>query len=68
MIYPVLSHFDFAAEFTVKNLIQCTTGGGVHHFMKLFHKIPIIFQRFLLDKHMNYIWQSGNLAIKQIEV
>ena len=57
MIVPVLSHFDFVAG-----------QGGGHPFMKPFHKIPIIFKRVLLDKHMTYIWQSGNLAIKQIEV
>ena len=39
MIYPVLSHFDFVAKFTVTNLNKdfINTGqGGGDRFMKLF--------------------------------
>ena len=51
MIYAVLSNFDFVAKFTVKNLNKDFTnavrGGGGHRFMKLFHKIPLFFERWL---------------------
>ena len=50
MIYAVLSNFDFVAKFTVKNLnknfINAVRGGG-HRFMKVFHKIPVFFERWL---------------------
>ena len=45
MIYAVLSHFDFVAKFTVKNLntdFTNTVGErGGHRFVKCFHKIPL---------------------------
>ena len=47
MICAVLSHFYFDAQFTVTNLNKDfinAGGGGGPHFMKLFHKIPIIFE------------------------
>ena len=39
IIYAVLSHLDFVAKFTVKNLNKDFTNtgrGGGHHFMKVF--------------------------------
>ena len=50
MIYAVLSHFDFVAKFTVKNMnkdfIKAVRGGrGGHRFVKVFHK----FGYFLKD-------------------
>ena len=51
IIYAVLSHFDFVAKFTVKNLNKDFTntgrGGGGHHFVKVFHKILGFFKRWL---------------------
>ena len=51
IIYAVLSHFDFVAKFTVKNLKKDFTntgrGGGGHHFMKVFHKTVVFFKRWL---------------------
>ena len=51
IIYAVLSHFDFVAKFTVKNLNKdfTNTGRGVggHHFMKVFHKIAVFFKVWL---------------------
>ena len=47
IIYAVLSHFDFVAKFTVKNLNKDFTNtgrGGGHHFMKVFHKIELCFK------------------------
>ena len=43
IIYAVLSHFDFVAKFTVKNLNKDFTntgrgGGGGPHFLKVFYK------------------------------
>ena len=47
MIYAVLSHFDFVAKFTVKNLNKDFTntirGGGLH-FVKVFHKKTVFFK------------------------
>ena len=42
MIYPVLSHFDFVAKFTVTKLNKdfTNTVRGGHRFVKRFHKIP----------------------------
>ena len=51
IIYAVLSHFDFVAKFTVKNLNKdfTNTGRGVggHHFMKVFHKTEVFFKGWL---------------------
>ena len=51
IIYAVLSHFDFVAKFTVKNLNKDFTntgrGGRGHHVMKVFHKIRVFFKRWL---------------------
>ena len=51
IIYAVLSHFDFVAKFTVKNLNKDFTntgrGEGGHHFMKVFHKIRVFFKGWL---------------------
>ena len=50
IIYAVLSHFDFVAKFTVKNLNKDFTNtgrGGGHHFVKVFHKILVFFKRWL---------------------
>ena len=50
IIYAVLSHFDFVAKFTVKNLNKDFTNtgrGGGHHFMKVFHKIAVFFKVWL---------------------
>ena len=51
IIYAVLSHFDFVAKFTVKNLNKDFTntgrGGGGNHFMKVFHKIGLFFKVWL---------------------
>ena len=50
IIYVVLSHFDFVAKFTVKNLNKDFTNtgrGGGHHFMKVFHKIRVFFKGWL---------------------
>ena len=54
IIYAVLSHFDFVAKFTVKNLNKDFTntgrgggGGQGHHFMKVFHKIGLFFKVWL---------------------
>ena len=47
IIYAVLSHFDFVAKFTVKNLNKDFTNtgrGGGHHFMKVFHKIRVFLK------------------------
>ena len=48
IIYAVLSHFDFVAKFTVKNLNKDFTntgrGGRGHHFMKVFHKIAFFLK------------------------
>ena len=50
MIYAVLSDFDLVAKLTVKNLnkdfIKAVRGGD-QHFMKVFHKIPVFFERWL---------------------
>ena len=50
IIYAVLSHLDFVAKFTVKNLnkdfIKAVRGGD-HRFMKVFHKIPVFFEGWL---------------------
>ena len=55
MIYAVLSNFDFVAKFTVKNLnkdfINAVQGEGGHRFMKIFHKIPVFFERWLPLAH-----------------
>ena len=49
MIYAVLSNSDFVVKFTVKNLnkdfINAVRGG--HRFMKVFHRIPVFFERWL---------------------
>ena len=49
MIYAGLLNFEFVAKFTVKNLnkdfINAVRGG--HRFMKVFHKIPVFFERWL---------------------
>ena len=49
IIYAVLSHFDFVAKFTVKNLNKdfTNTERGGHHFMKVFHKIVLFFKGWL---------------------
>ena len=50
IIYAVLSHFDFVAKFTVKNLNKDFTNtgrGGGHHFMKVFHKTEVFFKGWL---------------------
>jgi len=53
IIYAVLSHFDFVAKFTVKNLNKEFTntgrggGGGGHHFMNFFHKTVLFFKGWL---------------------
>ena len=50
IIYAVLSHFDFVAKFTVKNLNKDFTNtgrGGGHHFMKGFHKTVLFFKGWL---------------------
>ena len=54
IIYAVLSHFDFVAKFTVKNLNKdfTNTGRGGHHFMKVFHKIGV----FLKDGFPYLVW------------
>ena len=48
IIYAVLSHFDFVAKITIKNLNKDFTntgrGEGGHHFMKVFHKIRIFLK------------------------
>ena len=49
IIYAVLSHFDFVAKFTVKNLNKDFTntgrgGRGGNHFMKVFHKIGVFLK------------------------
>ena len=60
MIYAVLSNFDFVAKFTVKNLnkdfINAVRGGGGHRFMKIFHKIPVFFERWLPLKQTPCKW------------
>ena len=45
IIYAVLSHFDFVAKFTVKNLNKDFTNTG--KFMKVFHKIGVFFKGWL---------------------
>ena len=51
IIYAVLSHFDFVAKFTVKNLNKEFTntgrGGGGHHFMNKIHKTVLFFKGWL---------------------
>ena len=47
IICAVLSHLDFVAKFTVKNLNKDFTNtgrGGGHHFMKVFHKIGLFLK------------------------
>ena len=63
IIYAVLSHFDFVAKFTVKNLNKDFTntgrGGGGHHFMKVFHKIGLFFKVLLpLGSRIHLIFQT----------
>ena len=53
IIYAVLSHFDFVAKFTVKNLNKdFTNTGGGHHFMKVFHKTEVFFKGWLPLVHL----------------
>ena len=51
MIYAGLLNFDFVAKFTLTNLnkdfINAVRVGGGHRFMKVFHKIPVFFERWL---------------------
>ena len=51
IIYAVLSHFDFVAKFTVKNLNKEFTntgrGGGGHHFVNKIHKTVLFFKGWL---------------------
>ena len=50
MIYAVLSHFDFVAKFTVKNLNKDFTNtirGGGRHFVKVFRKKTVFFKGWL---------------------
>ena len=50
IIYAVLSHFDFVAKFTVKNLNKdfTNTGRGTEdNFMKVFHKTEVFFKGWL---------------------
>ena len=57
IIYAVLSHFDFVAKFTVKNLNKDFTNtgrGGGHHFMKVFHKTVLFFKRWLPLVHPSF--------------
>ena len=52
MIYVVLSNFDCVAKFMVKNLNEdfinaVRGGGGGPHFLKVFLKKTVFFERWL---------------------